>query len=83
MNAINYRPEEGYTSSWGPSQRSIVDLVDPDNSRMVLPTGQSGHPFSDHYRDQAELYNTGQYRAVDFTREAVVRAAVSTLILQP
>ncbi|MCH7859691.1 MAG: penicillin acylase family protein, partial [Candidatus Marinimicrobia bacterium] len=83
VNAINYRPHEGFASNWGPSQRSIVDLADPDNSRMVLPTGQSGNPFSRHYRDQAELYNAGRYRPVDFTREAVERAAVSTLILQP
>ncbi len=83
VNAINYRPQEGYSSNWGPSQRSIVDLADPDNSRMVLPTGQSGHPFSPHYRDQAELYNAGQYRPVDFTRAAVERATVSTLTLKP
>ena len=83
VNAINYRPQEGFASNWGPSQRSIVDLADPDNSRMVLPTGQSGNPFSPYYRDQAALYNAGRYRPVDFTREAVERAAVSTLILQP
>lgn len=83
VNAINYRTRKPYVSNWGPSERSIIDLSNLDNSRMILPTGQSGHPFSRHYRDQAELYNTGQYRTVDFSREAVERNAHCTLVLQP
>lgn len=83
VNAINHRASEPFISIWGPSERSIIDLGNFDDSRMVLPTGQSGHPFSRHYDDQAELYNTGEYRTVPFTREAVEKAAYSTLILQP
>ena len=90
VNAINYSAEDpflgrkgAFKSTWGPSERGIIDLSDPDNTRFVLPTGQSGHPFSRHYSDQAELYNSGEYRTVAFTREAVEEAAYSTLILQP
>lgn len=67
----------------GASVRRILDMADFDNSRIVLPTGQSGDPFSRQYRDQAALFNTGQYRQVDFSREVVERNAYSTLILQP
>ena len=29
----------------------------------VLPTGNSGNPFSEHYRDQIELFQAGEYRS--------------------
>jgi penicillin amidase len=35
----------------GPGYRSIVDLADPDGSRFIHSTGQSGNPLSAHYRD--------------------------------
>ncbi len=67
----------------GPAFRHIMDLEDLDQSHIVLPSGQSGNPFSRHYRDQAELYNSGQYRQADFSREAVEQHASSIVILQP
>jgi penicillin amidase len=83
VNAIGHSTTEPYVAKHGPSERSIIDLSNLDNSRMLLPTGQSGHPFDRHYQDQAELFNTGQYRPVHFSREAVEQNAYSTLILQP
>lgn len=83
VNAIGHSYKDPTVSEAGPSERSIIDLSNLDNSRMVIPTGQSGHPFDRHYRDQAELYNTGQYRPVHFSREAVEQNAYSTLILHP
>jgi penicillin amidase len=83
VNAIGHSYKDPNISEAGPSERSIIDLSDWDNSRMVIPTGQSGHPFDRHYQDQAELYNQGQYRQVHFSREAVEENAYSTLILQP
>ena len=35
------------------SLRAILDVGEPDGSLFVLPTGQSGHPLSPHYLDQA------------------------------
>ncbi|MFC1619329.1 penicillin acylase family protein [Candidatus Neomarinimicrobiota bacterium] len=83
VNAIGHSSTEPYITKNGPSERSIIDLSNLDNSRMVLPTGQSGHPFDRHYQDQAKLFNSGQYRPVHFSREAVEQNAYSTLILQP
>jgi penicillin G amidase len=34
------------------SQRFIVDFSDFSNSVSIIPTGQSGHPFSAYYDDQ-------------------------------
>ena len=65
------------------SQRMLVDMSDLDNSRSVIPTGNSGHPYNAHYDDQMPLYLTGQYHPMPFSREAVEAAAVEHLILQP
>jgi penicillin amidase len=80
VNAIGTAP---YSSKAGPSERNIIDLADLDNSYIVIPTGQSGHPFDRHYKDQADLFNSGQYRPAHFSREAVEQNAYSTLILHP
>ncbi|MDW3196939.1 MAG: penicillin acylase family protein [Cytophagales bacterium] len=49
--------------SFGPSTRRIVDMADPiNNSWSILPTGQSGNPFSPYYDDQAAMYANGEYR---------------------
>ena len=36
--------------------RYIHDPSDWSNSKWIVPLGASGHPASDHYSDQAELY---------------------------
>ncbi len=45
----------------GPSTRIIVDFSDVENSLSILPTGQSGNPFSKHYKDQAKKYVDGKF----------------------
>jgi len=79
-------------TSWGgdsfevqalPSYRMIVDLENPDNSRSIHTTGQSGHPFSEHYDSMIDRWRTIQYKPMLFTRGAVEAAAQHTLILNP
>ena len=83
VNALANSMLSPYAISSGPSFRTIIDLSDLDNSRIILPAGQSGNSLDPHYRDQAALYNRGEYRPVAFSPEAVDRATVSTLILRP
>lgn len=45
----------------GPSTRRVIDFSDIEKSVSILPTGQSGNPLSDHYKDQAEKYNKGEF----------------------
>ncbi len=45
----------------GPSTRRIIDFSDVENSVSILPTGQSGNVFSDHYADQAQKYLNGEF----------------------
>jgi penicillin amidase len=43
----------------GPSMRQIVPLGFRSNARSVITTGQSGHFFERHYRDQSPLWLSG------------------------
>jgi len=40
----------------------LIDFADVENSLSILPTGQSGNPFSDHYIDQAIMFAKGEWR---------------------
>ena len=53
---------EPFKQSAGASMRRIVDLSKIEEINFILPTGQSGHPHSQHYSDQAKLYNDGKYK---------------------
>ncbi|PCJ16756.1 MAG: hypothetical protein COB02_15410 [Candidatus Cloacimonadota bacterium] len=53
----------------GPSVRRIVDMSDINKSYSILPTGNSGNPFSDHYDDQVQKYLDGKYRTISFTKD--------------
>lgn len=63
--------------------RMIVDLDDLDSSQAIMPTGQSGHPFNQHYDDMVELWLNGQYHPMHFSQEAVLAAAEDHLVLTP
>jgi penicillin amidase len=51
-----------YKVSAGPSTRRVIDFSNIEQSMSILPTGQSGNPFSPHYDDQAEMYIRGEFR---------------------
>ncbi|MCA9665646.1 MAG: penicillin acylase family protein [Myxococcales bacterium] len=73
----------GYEQFGGSDSRLIVDLAQPDNSRWVLATGQSGDPISPHYRDQFALLHAGRDRPWPFSRAAVERATKRVVTLEP
>ena len=71
-----------YKVNAGPSTRRIIDFSDVENSISILPTGQSGNPFSKHYKDQAEMFNNGEFRKMKMNKEEII--SVSTkLTIQP
>nr|WP_218617958.1 penicillin acylase family protein [Cryptosporangium aurantiacum] len=75
VDATGWTPSEGYEVVWVPSMRMVVDLADLDRSRWVNLTGQSGHPFSDHYTDQVELWRNGETTAMRWRPETIRREA--------
>jgi penicillin amidase len=68
-NQFDYGDNANYEIKGGPSTRRIVDFSDVENSWSILPTGQSGNPFSSHYKDQAELYNSGNFRKMKMNKD--------------
>jgi penicillin amidase len=83
VNATSWDAAEGYEVTAAPSMRMVVSLADFDDSRWVSLTGVSGHPFSDHYADQTDLWAEGETLAWAFSRGAVEDAEEDTLTLVP
>ncbi|PCH49482.1 MAG: penicillin acylase family protein [Flavobacteriaceae bacterium] len=71
-----------YKATMGPSTRRIIDFSDIENSISILPTGQSGNPFSEHYSDQAEMYNKGEFRKMKMNKEEIINVSTK-LTIQP
>ncbi len=80
---FSYTPEGFYKVKSGPSTRRVIDFSDIDNSVSILPTGQSGNPFSPHYEDQAEMYLNGEFRKMMMNKEEIITQAKSKLVLKP
>ncbi len=73
-----YSPNNGAYSLTKPfavrshaSLRQIVDLGDIDASVSIIPTGQSGQPFSKHWGDQTPLWASGQTKPMPLSRTAL------------
>ncbi|PVX46370.1 penicillin amidase [Flavobacterium sp. 103] len=71
-----------YKVKGGPSSRRVIDFSDIENSWGILPTGQSGNPFSEHYADQAELYNAGKFRKMKLNKKEIIQSSTK-LIFYP
>jgi penicillin amidase len=54
-------PDHPLVRKSGAGFRGLYDLADPSRSRFIIAGGQSGHPLSQHYADQLELYKRGAY----------------------
>lgn len=65
------------------SYRQVIDLGNLERSMAVLPTGQSGHLGSAHYKDQTQLWLSGQLRPMLWSREQVTAYSKEKLSLQP
>lgn len=64
INNTEYSWHDPYEMILGASIRRIVDFSSTSRSQTILPTGQSGNPFSAHYGDQTNLWLDGNYRYV-------------------
>ncbi|MFA5297594.1 MAG: penicillin acylase family protein [Lutibacter sp.] len=77
--SFDYDDSGLYKVNAGPSTRRIIDFSDIENSMSILPTGESGNPFSKHYKDQAEMYNKGEFRKMKMNEEEI--KSVSTILI--
>jgi penicillin amidase len=73
----------GYNQRSGASFRIIADCSNWDNSVGTNCPGQSGDPENAHYKDLIGPWAEGQYFPIYFSRQKVLSAAESVLILNP
>jgi len=79
VDPVNATDNPGFIASL----RMVVDVGNWDESRWVIPAGQSGNPLSPHYEDQLPLWKKGAGVPIPWTAEAVAKATVATLKLVP
>ena len=84
INNLAYKRDSTgiYQVTNGPSTRRIIDFNDLENSWSILPTGQSGNPFSEHYQDQANMYNKGTFRKMKMNQEEILKNSTK-IIFKP
>jgi penicillin G amidase len=75
--------DEPFARTQGAGFRGLYDLADPDKSRFVITTGQSGHIFSPHYRDLAPLWFEGRSIPLAGSEDDLKRAGAQELVLSP
>lgn len=78
---FEYNDSGIYKITAGPSTRRIIDFSDIENSISILPTGQSGNPFSKHFKDQVEMYNKGQFRKMKMNKKEIITTSTKLTIL--
>jgi len=83
VNANGWDAGQGYEVDWAPSMRMVVNLGDLDASRWVNQSGNSGHPFDDHYVDQADAWAANETFAWPFSETAVRDSGGDELTLTP
>jgi penicillin amidase len=85
VNVSHYNgPAFPVLAAYGPSQRHVVDMADVDGAGgFILPTGQSGLPFDEHYRDQWDRWLHGGLWRIPLASEAAEARAVQRLRLRP
>ncbi len=74
-NMFNYSDNKMYNVKGGPSCRRIIDFSDIENSLNVLPTGNSGNPFSKHYNDQLQMFVDGKFRKMMMNKEEIMKTS--------
>jgi penicillin G amidase len=73
-----------FVNTGGASQRHVVDMADVDGAGgFIIPTGQSGVPFSRHYTDQNAMWREGRLWLIPLDRARAEARAVSRMTLRP
>jgi penicillin amidase len=86
LNASFYRYEADgnrFNVVVAPSMRMIVDFSALDSSTFYLPVGQSGHPYSGHYRDMVNIWLNDSTNYLPISWEGGLDKRVSQLNLLP
>ncbi|MBR9979315.1 MAG: penicillin acylase family protein, partial [Bacteroidetes bacterium] len=83
VNNAEFSFNTPFDVSVGPSMRFIADLGSPDSSYIILPTGQSGQVFSEHYADHTALWQSGSLHRLIINPRTIRNAPWKRLVLRP
>jgi len=83
VNQAAYSLLQPFAQTVAASMRMVVDLSDFDRSVGVHTTGQSALPGHPHRADLVDLWATGRYHPLLWSRQAVDRHATARLQLLP
>jgi len=83
VNATGWDVGDSFEVNWLPSMRMIVDLGDLNNSITVHTTGESGHAYSAHYIDMADLWRNIQYYPMWWNEDSIRKNQEAELKLVP
>ncbi len=72
-----------FARTHGPGYRGIYDLANPDASRFMIATGESGHIFSRHYGDLTPLWNEGRSISLAGSEDELRRQGAEELVFKP
>ncbi|MDB5771755.1 MAG: penicillin acylase family protein [Burkholderia sp.] len=75
--------KEPFITRHAPSFRALYDLAEPENSRFVHSTGQSGNVLSPLYRNYAQRWAKVEYLPMKTVRAEVEKNKLGTLTLVP
>jgi penicillin G amidase len=72
-----------FARTHGGGFRGLYDLANPDKSRFMIATGESGHIFSRHYGDLAPLWNDVESITLAGSEDQLKKAGAQKLTLEP
>ena len=76
-------PDLPFARTHGGGFRGLYDLANPDKSRFMIATGESGHIFSRHYGDLAPLWNDVKSITLAGSEDQLKKAGAQELTLEP
>ena len=88
VNALSFddatfEDRRSFAVTSGPAMRMLINWADPDRSRWINQSGNSGHAYHRNYDDQLPLWAAGRMLPFAYTRSSVLAAASTTLTLRP
>ena len=76
-------PDLPFARTHGGGFRGLYDLANPDKSRFMIATGESGHVFSRHYGDLTPLWNDVKSITLAGSESELKAAGAQELTLEP
>ena len=72
-----------FARTHGAGYRGLYDLADPEKSRFMITTGESGHIFSPHYGDLVPLWNDVKSIPLTGSEDELKTAGAKLMTLTP